>query len=79
MQGGESYCFPQLIAVFSFSCSCLVSSSSSKVKQFDLEFCPLAQKIWSVIHYLLYFGEWLVTHLLSAFTAFPVLFLIVWH
>jgi hypothetical protein len=27
MQGGQSYCFPQLIVVLSLSCSCLVSST----------------------------------------------------
>jgi hypothetical protein len=32
----------------------------------------LAQEMSSVIHYLPCFGEWLITHLLSVFTVFPV-------
>jgi hypothetical protein len=42
--------------VLSFSCSCLVSFSPSKVGQFNFECCPLAQEISSVIHYLPCFG-----------------------
>jgi hypothetical protein len=55
MQGGQSYWFPQLIVVLSFSYSCLVSSSPSEVGQFNFECCPLVQ-ISSAIHYLPCFG-----------------------
>jgi hypothetical protein len=37
MQGGQSYWFPQMIAVLLFSCSCLVSSSPRKLGQFSFE------------------------------------------
>jgi hypothetical protein len=70
MQGGRCYCFPQLTAVLCFSCSCLVSSSPSEVRQFGFECCPLAQKISSIIHYLPCFGEWLIAGLLSVFPVF---------
>jgi hypothetical protein len=72
MQGDQSYCFPQLIAVLSFTCGYLVSSSPSEMRQFSFECCPLGQEISSMIHSLPYFGEWLVAHLLSAFAAFSV-------
>jgi hypothetical protein len=45
MQDGQSYCFPQLITVLPFSCSCLVSSSHSEVGQFSFECCPLVQEL----------------------------------
>jgi hypothetical protein len=60
MQGGQSYCFPQLTTMLSLSCSCLVRSSLSKVGQFSFECCPLVQEISSVIHYLPWFERWLI-------------------
>jgi hypothetical protein len=42
--------------VLFFICSCLVSSSPSKVGQFNFECCRLVQEISSVIHYLSWFA-----------------------
>jgi hypothetical protein len=52
MKIGNSYCFPQLIAVLFFRYSCLVSSSPSEAGQFNWEYWPLVQEIISVIQYL---------------------------
>jgi hypothetical protein len=62
--------FPQLTAVFSFSCSCIVSSSSGEVGQFSFESCPLFQDISSEIHYLPCFGS---DFLLCLFTEISML------
>jgi hypothetical protein len=61
MKDDQSYCFPLLRAVLSFSCSCLVISSPSKVGQFSFECCPLIQEISPVIYYLPCFERWLIS------------------
>jgi hypothetical protein len=58
----QSVCYDNLLFVFNF------------VWQFDFGFCLLAQEMSSVIHYLPYFGEWLVACLFSAFLPFQHLF-----
>jgi hypothetical protein len=59
-----------VIVMLSFSCSCLVSSSSSEVGHFSFECCPLVQEINSMIHYLPCFGGGL---LLCLFTGVSIL------
>jgi hypothetical protein len=44
----------------------------SFARQFGFGCCSLAQEMISVIHYLPFFREWLIAHLLLVFTAFPV-------
>jgi hypothetical protein len=39
---------------------------------FDFEYCSLAQEMIFVVHYLLYFRQWLITHPLSAFLPFQL-------
>jgi hypothetical protein len=60
MQGGQTYCFPNLAAVLSFSCICFVSSSPSEVGQLSFECCHVVQEISCAIYYLPCFGMWLV-------------------
>jgi hypothetical protein len=70
MQGGQNYCFPQLIVVLFLSCSCLIMSYPSEVGQFNFECCPLVEEISSAIHYLPCFEDGL---LLCLFTESSVL------
>jgi hypothetical protein len=51
----------------------LISSYTSKMRQFSFEYCPQSCDTSSVIHHGLTLGGWLVTPpLLSAFVTFPV-------
>jgi hypothetical protein len=56
-----------LLSMF-YYCSLFFSFS----RNFSFGCCSLVQEMISVIHYLPCFGEWLIAHLLSVFTAFPV-------
>jgi hypothetical protein len=64
--------YPLLTVVLFFSCSGLVRTSPTEVREFCFGCCSLTQENSLVIHYLPRFREWLITCPLSVFTPFLV-------